>query len=141
MLAISGCQPPASAGTGQQAFSQFLIETVTFVLMAAFIYYWLVTRPMEMKELKHEKFLKEVKKGDQVVLKSGIIAKLQSSSEDFITVEIAPNVKVKVEATAVQAYDPEKYKKKDSGKEDAGKKDAGKQDAGVSSARKKDKKK
>ncbi len=94
-----------------------------------------------MKELKHEKFLKEVKKGDQVVLKSGIIAKLQSSSEDFITVEIAPNVKVKVEATAVQAYDPEKYKKKDSGKEDAGKKDAGKQDAGVSSARKKDKKK
>jgi len=112
VVLLSGCTPPPGAGEmqGKDAFFKFLIETVTFVLMAAFIYYWLVTRPAEMKELAHGKFLKEVKKGDQVILKSGMLAKVHSVSDDFLTVEIASNVKVKVESGSVQAYDPEKKK-------------------------------
>jgi len=58
-----------------------------------------------------------------VILKSGILGKVQSVSEDFLTVEIASNVKVKVEATSVEAYDPEKGKadKDKVGKDKAGK--------------------
>ena len=112
VLLLSACKPPAGeAGVANPEFFNFVAQTVQFLLMAALTYYLLVTRPKDLEEEEHYRFLKGAEKGDAVVLKSGILGKVQSVAEDAVTVEIAQNVKVRVQPKSVKPVDPEKYKK------------------------------
>jgi preprotein translocase subunit YajC len=66
-----------------------------------FIFYFMVIRPQNQKMLEREKLLNDLKKGESIVLSGGYIGKFISKEDKTITVEIAPNVRIKSLATSV----------------------------------------
>jgi len=60
------------------------------------IFYFLIIRPQSKKLKQHEGLLKELKRGDQVVTNSGILGTIDGLTEQFVTLEIATGVKVKM---------------------------------------------
>lgn len=67
------------------------------------IFYFLVIRPQQKTAKEHKKLISEVQKGDAVVLSCGIHGRIASVADDTLTVEIADNVKIKVNKDVVSA--------------------------------------
>lgn len=72
------------------------------VAMAAIVYF-LIIRPQRTQQKEHENVLTSLKKGDDVVLQSGILGKIAGVAEKTVSLEIASGVKVRVLKTSVQA--------------------------------------
>ena len=65
------------------------------------IFYFLVIRPQQKQQKDRLGMISALQKGESVVLTSGIYAKVVENNDKFLTVEIAPNVKVKCDREAV----------------------------------------
>ncbi len=85
-LAPSGGEGAAGGGFG--AF-------IPLILMFA-IFYFLLIRPQQTKAKKHRELLGNLKRDDMVVTTGGIHGKVTGIAESIVTVEIAPNVRIKV---------------------------------------------
>ena len=85
-----------SGGTGGGAgqgggFGAF----VPLILMFA-IFYFLLIRPQQKKAKEHRMLIAALKKGDHVVSSGGLHGVVTGLSDDVVTVEIAPKVRVKI---------------------------------------------
>src|SRR3712207_5400560 len=66
-------------------------------LLALFIlFYFLLIRPQQRRVKLHQQMIGSVKRGDGVVLSSGIIGKVVRVEDKEVQVEIAPNTNVRV---------------------------------------------
>ena len=81
----------AAPGAGPNAFEMFIPFVFIFV-----IFYFLIIRPQSKRQKDHQKFLTEVKRGDEVVTSSGILGRVEGINDNFVTLEIADGVKVKM---------------------------------------------
>lgn len=84
--------PGAATGGGPQ---DLLLQIAPFGLMFV-AFYFLLIRPQQQRAKKHQEQIAGVKRGDGVVLSSGLIGKVTAVAETEVTVEIAPKVEVKV---------------------------------------------
>lgn len=90
-----------------QDVSSSMTESTWFSLMPMvlvfFVMYFLVLRPQEKKQKEHAEMTKTVKKGEKVLLSSGIFGVIAKVSEDsdYINVQIAENSIVTVLKSAV----------------------------------------
>jgi len=73
---------------------------VPLILMFA-IFYFLLIRPQQKKAKQHRELLGALKKGDRVVSSGGLHGVITGLSDDIITMEIAPKVRVKVSRSAI----------------------------------------
>ena len=60
------------------------------------IFYFLIIRPQSKRAKTHEKFLGEVKRGDAVITSGGILGTVDGMTEQFLTLEIADGVKIRI---------------------------------------------
>ncbi len=82
----------ASGAGGQgSAFGAF----IPLILMFA-IFYFLLIRPQQKKTKQHKEMIAALKKGDRVVTSGGLHGMITGVSDDVVTMEIAPKVRVKV---------------------------------------------
>jgi len=65
------------------------------ILMLA-IMWFLMIRPQQKKQKEHREMLNNLKKGDTVVTSGGIYGRITGVAENFLTLEIADKVRVKV---------------------------------------------
>ena len=107
-LVFTGCVPPAQQAQQQVTPQDFIINTVLFFLTAFGVYWLLVIRPQQLKEVEQTKVQESLKKGDDVVTSGGIFGKILSSAPDAVTVEIAPNCKIRVQWNHVTPVPPKK---------------------------------
>jgi preprotein translocase subunit YajC len=76
--------------------SDILVQMMPFVLIFIIMYFLLI-RPQQKRVKAHQEMIKNVRRGDTVVLNSGMIGKVTKVIDDNeAEVEIADNVKVKV---------------------------------------------
>ena len=75
-------------------------SAVPFLLIFA-VMYFLIIRPQQKQAKDQQKFLTQLKKGDEIVLQSGLFGRIALVGDNDLTVEIAPNVKVRVLKSAV----------------------------------------
>jgi preprotein translocase subunit YajC len=68
--------------------------------------YFMMIRPQMKRQKEHRALIAGLAKGDEVVTNGGIAGRVDEVGETFITVEIAANVKVKVQKGAVQQVLP-----------------------------------
>ena len=68
---------------------------VPLILMFA-IFYFLLIRPQQKKAKAHRALLSAIKKGDRVVSSGGLHGTVTGLTDDVVTMEIAPKVRVKV---------------------------------------------
>jgi preprotein translocase subunit YajC len=92
----------AQAGTppGGEMFQVVLIAGM-FVML-----YFLMIRP-QMKRAKELKAMNEaMQKGDEVVTSGGIVGKISKLNDNYVTLQIADNVEIRVQRPAVQLVLP-----------------------------------
>jgi preprotein translocase subunit YajC len=80
----------ASGGQGS-AFGAF----VPLILMFA-IFYFLLIRPQQKKAKMHREMIASVKKGDKIVSNGGLHGIVTGITDDTVTIEVAPKVRVKI---------------------------------------------
>ena len=70
-----------------------------FILMMTtifIIFYFLLIRPAQKKQKETKAMIANLKHGDMVETTGGIQGKVAAITEAVVTIEIAPNVKVKI---------------------------------------------
>ncbi|MNL19641.1 preprotein translocase subunit YajC [compost metagenome] len=90
-LLVSTAQAQTATGGQPSAFEMFVPFIFIFV-----IFYFLIIRPQSKRQKDHQKFLADVKRGDEVVTSSGILGRIEGINDQFVTLEIADGVKVKM---------------------------------------------
>jgi preprotein translocase subunit YajC len=88
--------PAAGGGDNLSMVVQFLPIIGIFVLM-----YFLMIRPQQRRMKQHQEMVSTLKRGDTVVLNSGVVGKVTKVDDAEATVEIAQGVAVKVVKTMV----------------------------------------
>jgi preprotein translocase subunit YajC len=86
------------AGGGGQGSS--FTAFIPLILMFA-IFYFLLIRPQQKKAKAHKETLSALKKGDQIVSSGGLHGVITGMTDDIITMEIAPKVRVKISRGSV----------------------------------------
>ena len=79
-----------------------LLMMVVFIA----IFYFLLIRPQQKKAKEHQAMVTRLSAGDEVVTTGGILGKIVEVGDSFITLEIAPNVQIKVQKFQVTSLMP-----------------------------------
>ena len=85
----------APAPSGLMSFIPFIIIFILF--------YFMLIRPQMKQAKEHKKLLSELKKGDEIMLASGILGKIEKVAVNFVILEISDNTQIKVQKNSVQA--------------------------------------
>lgn len=84
----------------------FLASPLFPILLIFAVMYFLIIRPQSRQQKQHQTFLSQLKRGDEVVLQSGLFGKIHAVGEKDVTVELAPNVRVRALKSAVSGPAP-----------------------------------
>ena len=82
-----------------------LLGLLPFVLIIV-VFYFLLIRPQQKRQKQHKEMVANLSKGDEVVTNGGTLGKITDVGENFITLEVATGVQVKVQSHAIQAMMP-----------------------------------
>jgi len=91
----------AGEAAGEPGFMGLVPLVLIFI-----IFYFLLLRPQIKRAKEHKKMVGALAKGDEVVTNGGLLGKITKIDDDFLTVEIASGVEVKVQAGAVGSMMP-----------------------------------
>jgi preprotein translocase subunit YajC len=80
----------------------YFLLSVFPILFIFLIFYFIVIRPQTKAESKRKEFINNLKKGEIVILSSGIIGKVIEVQPRTIVLEISKDVKIKVLKEAIQ---------------------------------------
>ena len=84
---------PAAQGGG---FGMLLMPIVLIAVM-----YFMMIRPQMKRQKEHRAMLDKLSRGDEVLTNGGIAGTVIEIGENFITVEIADNVRIRVQKGAI----------------------------------------
>lgn len=129
---VSPAFAQGAAGSQQDPYGFLIMMVLIFV-----VFYFLLIRPQQKKVKDHKNMLDAIRRGDRVVIGGGIIGTVTKVIDDNeVTVEIAPDVKVRVQRSLISVVmaktEPVKPSK---AKKDGDESDTGK-GGGVSGLRK-----
>ena len=100
-MLISSAYAQAPAAGGDAGLMSFLPIILMFVLL-----YFLMIRPQMKRAKEHKSMIDALQKGDEVVAVGGLIGKIVELSDQYATLEIAPETKITVQRPAVQVLLP-----------------------------------
>ncbi len=81
------------------------ITLVMFGGLFVFMYLFVI-RPQRKRQKEHKDLITSLSKGDEVVMGSGLLAKIVKVDEEYITVEAANNVELRFQKAFVHAVLP-----------------------------------
>jgi preprotein translocase subunit YajC len=88
----------AAPGTAPQSFfDQIIGNPMIPLVMVVLVFYFIIIRPQSQRQSEHQKVVKGLKKNDEVVTNGGLIGRVAELGDNLITLEIAPNVRVRIE--------------------------------------------
>ena len=88
-------QTTAGAATGG-GLQDLLAGPLPMVGMMVVLFYFLLWRPQQQRQKEHKNMISALKRGDVVVLNSGVIGKVSKVEDAELSIEIAQGVVVKV---------------------------------------------
>jgi|ERR1700682_1041705 preprotein translocase subunit YajC len=95
--------PAAAPAAGSQGLlDQMLGNPVIPLVMVVAVFYFIIIRPQSQRATEHQKLVKGLKKNDEVVTNGGLIGRVAELGESLVTLEIAPNVRVRIERTEIK---------------------------------------
>ena len=98
---ISDAHAQAAGGGG--AASQFsLLLPIVFVGLI----YFLMIRPQQKKQKEHRAMMEALVAGNEVLTGGGVLGKITAVGDQFVTVEVADGVTVKVQKHTITAIVP-----------------------------------
>jgi len=91
----------AQDATPQGGLLSFLPLIVIFI-----VFYFLLIRPQTKRAKEHRQLVEKLATGDEVVTNGGLLGKITNVGDSFVTVELADNVKIKLQKHAVASVVP-----------------------------------
>lgn len=76
-------------------------KTVIMVVAMIIVFYLFLIRPQTQQEKRDAAYRRSLKKGDAIVTNGGVHATFISSDEHYAIIEVAPNVRWKVQLGAI----------------------------------------
>lgn len=93
-----------AAGTAPKGGDSFITIIIFVVLIAVF---WLfLIRPQQKKQKDHQKMLSAIGKGDEVITSGGVLGRVKELGDQFLTLEVAQGVELRVQRQAIGALVP-----------------------------------
>ena len=97
LSALPLLQAPAAGPGGAEAMLMQLLPLVMILV----VFYFLLIRPQQKRLKEHKAMVEALRRGDTVVTSGGFIGKVTKVADDELTVELAPNVNVRLQRHAV----------------------------------------
>ncbi|OUD16200.1 preprotein translocase subunit YajC [Thioflexithrix psekupsensis] len=91
-------QDAAASGGG-------LASLIPLVLLFV-VFYFLLIRPQTKRVKEHKQMVEALAKGDEVVTNGGLLGKITELGDNFLVIEIATGVEVKIQRMSVAAVLP-----------------------------------
>ena len=78
-------------------------DLMTFLPMIAIfvVFYFLLIRPQQKKAKEAKAMLSALQKGDEVVTAGGLLGKISKLTDQYATIEVAPNTEITIQRQAV----------------------------------------
>lgn len=89
-------QAAGPAAGGMSSLTQMLPLVLMFVVL-----YFIMIRPQMKKQKEHKAMIDALGKGDEVVTGGGLLGRITKVDEQYVSVEIAGNVVVQLQRSAV----------------------------------------
>jgi preprotein translocase subunit YajC len=102
LITQSGSALAQGAAAAGPSTVEMLIMPAGFLL----IMYFFMIRPQQKRAKDHQAFIASLKAGDEVVTSGGIIGRVRTVAEGFISVEIANNTVIKVLKSSIESQSP-----------------------------------
>lgn len=98
----------AIAETGATALTQATDPLASLILPIGLVvlFYFFLIRPQSKRQKEHRQMVSELQKGEEVITTGGILGKVTKVNDDFITLEIANDVSLNIQKSAVQTIMP-----------------------------------
>jgi preprotein translocase subunit YajC len=93
---LIGMAPQGGSGGGGSMFS-----TLIMFALIILIFYFMILRPQQKRQKERDKLLNSIEKGDKIITAGGIHGTVIGLEDKTVLIQIADNVKVKIEKTAV----------------------------------------
>ncbi len=86
----------AYAQTAQLPAGASSLVSFAPLVLVFFVFYLLLIRPQQKKVKEHQRMLGQLKKNDEVMTSGGIYGKVVALTDAVVTLEVAPNVRLRV---------------------------------------------
>ena len=97
---------PAHAQAAAAAGAPSMMSTLLFPIILVAIMYFLMIRPQMKRQKEHRAMLGKLGKGDEVITNGGIAGTVIDIGENFITVEVAAGVQLRVQKGSITSVLP-----------------------------------
>lgn len=94
LIAPAHAAPAAAPGGGMDM-------TLLFPIALIAIMYFLMIRPQMKRAKEHKAMVEKLARGDEVITSGGIAGTITDIGDNFVTVEIADNVRIRVQKGSV----------------------------------------
>jgi preprotein translocase subunit YajC len=101
MLISQAFAQTAPTGAGGMDMLSLLPLVLMFVLL-----YFLLLRPQMRRAKDQKQMIASLTKGDEVITGGGVLGRLTKISDNYVSVEIAPNVEITVQKASIQTLLP-----------------------------------
>ncbi|MGB3394356.1 MAG: preprotein translocase subunit YajC [Stenotrophomonas sp.] len=88
--------PVAQAAPAAPGMGTFLLPIALIAVM-----YFLMIRPQMKRQKEHKAMLEKIAKGDEVLTNGGIAGVVIHIGDNFVTLEVADNVNIRVQKAAI----------------------------------------
>ncbi len=86
--------------TAAQGGSSIVTSLLPFILIIVVFYFFMI-RPQMKRQKELKQYREALKKGDKVITTGGIYGKVSEIKENYVVVEIASGVVIKIDKTAI----------------------------------------
>jgi preprotein translocase subunit YajC len=98
--------PLAHAQGGGGAQGSNAIYSIGMIVIFFAIMFFLVIRPQMKRQKEHKKLIENLEKGNEIVTSGGIAGRIRNVGENFLVVEIAKDVEIRVQKSSVSSVVP-----------------------------------
>ena len=81
--------------------SQGMFSTLIMFALIIAIFYFMILRPQQKRQKERQKLLGSIKKGDKIVTAGGLYGTIAGLDEKTVLLQVADNVKMKFDRSAV----------------------------------------
>ena len=100
MQLISEAHAQSAPAAGAESPFGGITGMLPLVLMFVVLYFVMI-RPQMKRQKEHKAMIDAVGKGDEVVTSGGMLAKVTKIGDTYLTVEIANNVEIQIQRSAI----------------------------------------
>jgi preprotein translocase subunit YajC len=104
-LFISDAMADGAAAAGATSTMGTVASLAPLVLFAV-VFYFLLIRPQAKRQKEHKRMIEALGKGDEIVTAGGIAGRVSDLGDNFIQLEVAEGIQVKVRRVAVESVLP-----------------------------------